>query len=122
MTETVEGTGVGDVALLRSGKAKATIREPTAAGLRESESELQPTARSKLPPRVPVTEKERNRLVKFGAKLGKVLGELVTIVHPDTLRRWIRNRVSPAVGRAAEALLPEGRLRRATSCGEGRRS
>jgi putative transposase len=47
--------------------------------------------RSKLPARVPVTEKERNRLVKFGAKLGKALGELVTIVHPDTLRRWIRD-------------------------------
>ncbi len=46
--------------------------------------------RSKLPKRVPVTPKEQNRLVKFGAKLGKALGELVTIVHPDTLRRWIR--------------------------------
>jgi len=28
--------------------------------------------------------------VKFGSKLGKALGELVTIVHPNTLRRWIR--------------------------------
>lgn len=46
--------------------------------------------RSKLPKRVPVTEKERNKLVKLGSKLGKALGELVTIVHPDTLRRWIR--------------------------------
>jgi len=46
--------------------------------------------RSKLPTRVPVTDKERNKLVKFGPKLGKALGELVTIVHPDTLRRWIR--------------------------------
>jgi len=46
--------------------------------------------RSKLPKRVQVTEKERNKLVKFGSKLGKALGELVTIVHPDTLRRWIR--------------------------------
>ncbi len=46
--------------------------------------------RSKLPKRVPVTPKEQNRLVKFGAKLGKALSELVAIVHPDTLRRWIR--------------------------------
>lgn len=46
--------------------------------------------RSKLPKRVPVTLKERNRLVKFGAKLGNALGELTTIVHPDTLRRWNR--------------------------------
>jgi hypothetical protein len=47
--------------------------------------------RSKLPKRVLVTPKEQNRLVKFGAKLGKALSELVTIVHPDTLRRWIRD-------------------------------
>jgi len=46
--------------------------------------------RSMLPKRVPVTLKERNRLVKFSAKLGTALGELTTIVHPDTLRRWIR--------------------------------
>ena len=46
--------------------------------------------RSKLPKRVPVTEKERNKLVKFGSKLGKALDDLVTIVHPTTLRRWIR--------------------------------
>jgi putative transposase len=46
--------------------------------------------RSKLPSRVQVTAQERNKLVKFCSKLGKALGELVTIVHPDTLRRWIR--------------------------------
>ena len=46
--------------------------------------------RSNLPRRVTVMAQERNRLVKFGSKLGKALGELVTIVHPDTLRRWIR--------------------------------
>jgi putative transposase len=47
--------------------------------------------RSKLPDRVPITVVERNRLIRFGSKLAaKVLAELVTIVHPDTLRRWIR--------------------------------
>ena len=46
--------------------------------------------RSKLPARVPVTEKEKNRLAKFAAKLGSAINELVSIVHPDTLRRWIR--------------------------------
>lgn len=61
--------------------------------------------RSQLPKRVVVTEQERNRLVRFAAKLGRALGELVTIVHPDTLRRWIREagkrrRTKPArVGR-----------------------
>jgi putative transposase len=46
--------------------------------------------RSKLPTRVDITPRERNRLIRFGAKLGRALNELVTIVHPDTLRRWIR--------------------------------
>jgi putative transposase len=45
--------------------------------------------RSKLPDRVSVTDRERNRLVKFAAKLGRALNELVTIVHPNTMRRWI---------------------------------
>ena len=35
--------------------------------------------RSKLPKRISVTEKERNRLVKFGSKLGKALSELVSL-------------------------------------------
>ena len=46
--------------------------------------------RSKLPYRVNISNQERNRLVRFGSKLGRALGQLVTIVHPDTLRRWIR--------------------------------
>jgi putative transposase len=46
--------------------------------------------RSKLSARVTVTAQERNRLVRFGSKLGKALDQLVSIVHPDTLRRWIR--------------------------------
>ena len=62
--------------------------------------------RSKLPKRVPVTEKERNKLVKFGSKLGKALGELVTIVHPDTLRRWIREAGKQAKRKAAKVGRP----------------
>jgi putative transposase len=46
--------------------------------------------RCKLPNRVPVTDKEKNRLAKFASKLGPALKELVSICHPDTLRRWIR--------------------------------
>ena len=46
--------------------------------------------RSKLPYRVPITNQERNRLVRFGAKLGRAIDHLVSIVHLDTLRRWIR--------------------------------
>jgi putative transposase len=32
----------------------------------------------------------------LGAKLGKALDQLVTIAHPDTLRRWIRQAKQPA--------------------------
>ncbi len=46
--------------------------------------------RSKLPKRVQVTEKQKNRLAEFAAKLGPALKEWVSICHPDMLRRWIR--------------------------------
>jgi putative transposase len=65
--------------------------------------------RSKLPARVPVTEKEKNRLVRFAAKLGSALNEIATIVHPDTLRRWIRER------RRGRKYVPTKRGRRPTA-------
>ncbi len=65
--------------------------------------------RSKLPHRVPVTAQERNRLVRFGCKLGKVLNELVTIVHPSTLLRWIRE------DRKGKNVVPVKRGRRPTA-------
>jgi putative transposase len=46
--------------------------------------------RSKLPARMTITPKERQRLVKFGSKLGNALHELVTIVTPGKFLRWIR--------------------------------
>src|SRR5580704_16950747 len=46
--------------------------------------------RSKLPARVAVTAQERRRLVRFASRLRGALDELVSIVHPATLRRWIR--------------------------------
>jgi len=46
--------------------------------------------RSKLPKRVDITDKEKTRLAKFAQNLGPALKELVSICHPDTLRRWIR--------------------------------
>jgi putative transposase len=47
--------------------------------------------RSKLPKRITVTPKEKNRLVRFAQKLGgKVLRQLTTIVAPSTLLGWIR--------------------------------
>ena len=56
--------------------------------------------RSRLPARIMVTAQERNRLIRYAANLGRALNELATIVHPDTIRRWIREskkgRRSPA--------------------------
>lgn len=46
--------------------------------------------RSKLPARITLTAKERQRLVKFGSKLGRALHRLVAIVTPGTFLRWIR--------------------------------
>jgi putative transposase len=46
--------------------------------------------RSKLPARITVTPKERQRLLKFGSKLARALHRLVAIVTPGTFLRWIR--------------------------------
>ena len=43
--------------------------------------------RSRLPERIVTTPKERQRLVKFGSKLGGAIHQLVTIVAPETLLR-----------------------------------
>lgn len=37
------------------------------------------------------THREKNRLVRFAKNLGSALNELATIVHPSTIRRWIRD-------------------------------
>ncbi len=46
--------------------------------------------RSRLPERISLTQREKNRLVRFAKNLGSALNELATIVHPATIRRWIR--------------------------------
>lgn len=46
--------------------------------------------REKLPERITVTQRERQRLLKYGEKLGKAIHQLVTIVAPGTFLRWIR--------------------------------
>lgn len=50
--------------------------------------------RSRLPKRIILTEREKNRLVRFAKNLGSALNELATIVHPATIRRWISKRPS----------------------------
>ena len=65
--------------------------------------------RSKLPLRVTITNQERNRLVRFAAKLGQAIDHLVSIVHPRTLRRWIRE------DRRGKRKVPVARGRRRTA-------
>jgi putative transposase len=45
--------------------------------------------RDKLPQRITVTPRERQRLLKFGKPLGSAIKELITIVSPRTFARWI---------------------------------
>ncbi len=46
--------------------------------------------RSKLPKRVTVTRRERQRLIKFGRPLGSAIKDLITIVSPRTFARWVK--------------------------------
>ncbi len=45
--------------------------------------------RSKLPKRLTVTPRERNRLVKLGSRLGSAIKDLITIVTPRAFCRWV---------------------------------
>jgi putative transposase len=63
--------------------------------------------RDRLPSRIILTQREKNRLVRFARKLGSALNELATIVHPGTIRRWIRE----AAGRKPARNAPKGRPR-----------
>src|SRR5262245_49732908 len=44
--------------------------------------------RARLPERISVTRKERNRLPWFGRDLGVAVHQIVTIVSPNTFLRW----------------------------------
>lgn len=44
--------------------------------------------RSKLPKQITLTPRERNRLLRFGSKLGSKIRELITIVTYRTFNRW----------------------------------
>ncbi len=59
--------------------------------------------RSRLPERLILTHREKNRLVRFAKNLGSALNELVTIVHPSTIRRWIRD-ASAKVSKARKSV------------------
>ena len=47
--------------------------------------------RNKLPKRITVTSKERQRLVKYGKLVGAAIRSLITIVSPRTFLRWLND-------------------------------
>ena len=62
--------------------------------------------RSRLPDRISLTQREKNRLVRFAKNLGSALNELATIVHPGTIRRWIRETVAKSSARRKKSGRP----------------
>jgi putative transposase len=61
--------------------------------------------RGKLPKRVTVTSRERQRLLRFGKAVGAAIRELITIVTPQTFFRWLRDSATPC----RKATKPVGR-------------
>jgi putative transposase len=64
--------------------------------------------RNRLPDRLVLTQREKNKLIRFAKKVGSALNHLATIVHASTIRRWIREagntkRKSPKLGRRRTA-------------------
>jgi putative transposase len=51
--------------------------------------------RGKLPARVRVTPRERQRLLRFGKPLGAAIRQVISIVSPRTFLRWLRGESSP---------------------------
>jgi putative transposase len=69
--------------------AKATNKELARyVSFLKAENQL---LRARLPERLKLTEREKNRLIRFGRGLGSALNHICSIVHPDTLRKWIRD-------------------------------
>jgi putative transposase len=67
--------------------------------------------RERLPARISLTHREKNRLISFGKNLGGALTHLCTIVHPDTLRKLIRE--SKRTGQKGKTKNKTGRRRTA---------
>jgi putative transposase len=60
--------------------------------LREENRNLQ----GKLPKRLTLTARERNRLIKYGSMLGPAINSLITIVSHRTFMRWMNELKGPA--------------------------
>lgn len=51
--------------------------------------------RSKLPKRLALSAREKNRLLKYGSMLGPAINSLITIVSSRTFSRWMKERKGP---------------------------
>ena len=51
--------------------------------------------RGKLPKRITLSAREKNRLIKYGLKLGPAINGLITIVSPRTFSRWMKELKGP---------------------------
>jgi putative transposase len=67
----------------------ASAKDPELAKMVEYLKAENKILRDKLPKRLTVTARERNRLVKLGAKLGSAIKDLITIVTPRAFRRCL---------------------------------
>ena len=55
--------------------------------------------RSRLPRRVVVTRRERERLLKYGRRLGPAIRELISIVTPQAFGMWLRAKTKKPKGK-----------------------
>lgn len=62
--------------------------------------------RSKLPKRITVTPKERQKLLRYGKPLGTALKQLITIVSPRTFARWVSGEHAVKQGKPESARKP----------------
>jgi putative transposase len=62
--------------------------------------------RSKLPRTVPLSERERRRLMRFGRPLGSAIKDIITIVAPRTFARWLQRERQPGPPRPRRAGRP----------------
>lgn len=62
--------------------------------------------RRKLPRRITVTARERQRLLKYGKAVGDAIKQLITIVSPRTFLRWLRGETVQSLQRPARVGRP----------------
>src|ERR1019366_9770555 len=65
--------------------------------------------RGKLPKRIAVSLRERNRLLKYGKLVGAAISQLISIVSPRTFQRWVQaeNADKPTITRASTVGRPK---------------